>query len=286
MSALHASTSARNAAPADASSDAATEIVDLARYPILDAASPAGRALVEDCRRQLKATGSCLLHGFVRADRIEQMAREGAEVAPQAFRAPGIRKGTAYLEAPNEDFPPEHPRRRLQTSSVGAVAYDLIPPAHLLRRLYESQGMLEFLARTLGVDRLFRYADPLGALNVAVMGEGEHLFWHFDQTDFVVSVLLRDCEKGGEFEYVPNIRTPDQENYDRVGRLLDGDRSEVVTLEHRPGTLALFQGRYSIHRVAPVEGRTDRLIGLLGYDTKPDTFSSERLKLRRYGRLN
>ncbi len=282
MSALHASAPSVDARDADA----ATEIVDLARYPILDAGSAGGRALVEDCRRQLQATGSCLLHDFVLPAQIAQMAAEAAEVAPLAFRAEGVRRGTAYLEAPNEDFPPDHPRRRLQTSSVGAVAYDLIPPAHLLRRLYESPGMLAFLARTLGVERLYRYADPLGALNVAVMGAGEHLFWHFDQTDFVVSILLRDCEAGGEFEYVPNIRTPTQENYDRVGRLLDGDRSEVVTLEHRPGTLALFQGRYSIHRVAPILGATDRLMGLLGYDTKPDTFSSERLKLRRYGRLN
>jgi len=25
------------------------------------------------------------------------------------------------------------------------------------------------------------------------MDAGEHLLWHFDQTDFVVSILLQDC---------------------------------------------------------------------------------------------
>jgi len=73
-----------------------------------------------------------------------------------------------------------------------------------------------------------------------VMGAGEHLLWHFDQTDFVVSILLQDCEAGGDFEYAPNIRSAGAENYDRVRRLLDGDRSDVVRLDMAPGTLALF----------------------------------------------
>jgi len=34
-----------------------------------------------------------------------------------------------------------------------------------------------------------------------------------------------------------------------------------------------------------IAGSTDRYIGLLGFDTKPDTNSSERLKMRRYGRV-
>ncbi|HEX3500660.1 MAG TPA: 2OG-Fe(II) oxygenase, partial [Stellaceae bacterium] len=177
-----------------------------------------------------------------------------------------------------------HPRRRLQTSSVGAVAYDLIPRDSLVRQLYAWDGLLNFLAAALGKDRLYRYADPLGALNIAAMGAEEHLLWHFDQTDFVVSILLPDCERGGTFEYVLNIRDAAAENYDRVWRLLDGDRSEILRLDMAPGTLALFMGRHSIHRVTPIAGPTLRLIALLGYDTDPGTMSSERLKLARYGR--
>ena len=123
-----------------------------------------------------------------------------------------------------------------------------------------------------------------GALNVAVMEEGERLLWHFDQTDFVVSSLLQDCERGGDFEYVPHIRTPEEPNYDRIERLLDGGRDGVVTLDMKPGTMALFMGRYSIHRVTAVEGSTPRLVALLGYDTRPGIMSSDHLKLRRYGR--
>ena len=59
--------------------------------------------------------------------------------------------------------------------------------------------------------------------------------------------------------------------------------AEPLALE--PGTFAFFEGRQSIHRVAPIGGPTDRYIGLLGFDTKPDTNSSEALKMRRYGRV-
>jgi hypothetical protein len=259
--------------------------IDLDRYPIALLGETRAQTLAGTCRAQLAATGSCLLPGFLRPDAVVRMAAEAAAIAPLAHRKPGGRGATAYLAPPDESFPEGHPRRRVQTSSVGAVAYDLIPRGSLVRALYEWDGLLEFLAAALGKDRLYRYADPLGALNIAAMGEGEHLLWHFDQTDFVVSILLQDCERGGDFEYVPNIRGAETENYDRVRRLLDGDRSEVVRLDMAPGTLALFMGRHSIHRVTPIAGATLRLIALLGYDTEPGTMSSERLKLARYGRI-
>lgn len=258
--------------------------IDLMRYPIAPLDNVPARVLAEDCRARLAATGSCLLPGFLTPGAVRTMAVEAAEIAPLAHRKPGGRGSTAYLAAPDESFPATHPRRRLQTSSVGAVAYDLIPPRALIRQLYEWDGLLAFLAAALGKDRLYRYADPLGALNIAAMRDGEHLLWHFDQTDFVVSILLQDCERGGDFEYAPNIRSAAAENYGRVERLIDGDRSEVVRLDMAPGTLALFMGRHSIHRVTPIAGATLRLIALLGYDTAPGTMSSERLKLARYGR--
>jgi hypothetical protein len=259
-------------------------LVDRARYPIDDLDAPAGRALIADCRAQLAASGACVLPGFLAADAVAAAAAEAARLAPRAHRTAGSRS-TCYLAPPDENFPPAHPKRRLQTTSVGAVAYDLIPPAAAIRQLYESEAVLDFIAAALGEDRLHRYADPLGALNIAVMEAGEHLLWHFDQTDFVVSILLQDCAAGGAFEYVPRIRSAEAPNYAAIQRLLDGARDGVIHLAMQPGTLALFQGRWSIHRVTPIEGPVPRLIALLGYDTKPGTVSSDNLKLRRYGRL-
>ena len=189
------------------------------------------------------------------------------------------------MATPDETFATDHPRQWLGNYAVGAVAYDLFPDDSPIRRLFEWEELRALVAAILGLDTVYPYADPLGALNLAVMGDGDELQWHFDQTDFVVSILLQDCAGGGDFEYVPRIRSAAQPNYAAVERLLDGGRDGVVTLDMAPGTLALFQGRWSIHRVTPIEGSVPRLIALLGYDTKPGTVSSDNLKLRRYGRL-
>ncbi len=65
------------------------------------------------------------------------------------------------------------------------------------------------------------------------------------------------------------------------GELADRIRVEPMT----PGTLMLFNGRWSLHRVTPIVGDTPRYVVLLAYDTKAGTDSSELLKLVRYGRL-
>jgi hypothetical protein len=166
------------------------------------------------------------------------------------------------------------------------VAYDLFPADSPTRRLYEWPELTRFVAAILGLDVVYPYADPLGALNLAVMTDGDQLQWHFDQTDFVVSLALQDADEGGDFEVAPRIRTAEIEHYDDVARVLAGERERVVTLPMTPGTLLIFAGRYSIHRVSPIIGKTPRLVALLGYDTKPGTMSSELLKEVRYGRVS
>ncbi len=194
--------------------------------------------------------------------------------------------GTPYLELPDETAWPEaHPRRRWARSSVHTLGYDQLPRSSTLRRLYESAELLAFLEAVLGRGPLFRYADPIGALNIAVMVDGDELSWHFDQTDFVVSIAIQSSDRGGDFENVAHVRTDGDERYDAVTAVLDEHPSaEAVVEPMTPGTLMLFEGRRSLHRVTPITGATPRYVGLLGYDTKPDTTSSELLRLVRYGR--
>ena len=77
------------------------------------------------------------------------------------------------------------------------------------------------------------------------------------------------------------------ERYDDVARVLAEDAaSPLVRVEPmHPGTLMLFNGRTSLHKVSPIGGEVPRYVALLAYDTEPGTDSSEGLKLVRYGRL-
>lgn len=167
---------------------------------------------------------------------------------------------------------------------MGAVGYDLIPATSPLRMFYEWPPLTRLLATLLARGPLYPYADPFGALNLAVMGAGDQLQWHFDQTDFVVSLAIQTASSGGDFEVAPRIRSAEDEHYDEVSAVLSGDHSAVVTLPMTPGTLLVFEGRYSLHRVSPIDGPVLRHVGLLAYDTKEGTMGSDLLRQDRYGR--
>ena len=258
------------------------ELVNLRRYPINDLSTELARQLARHCRRQLDETGACELPEFLTRDAVAKLVQEGEALSPLAYHS--VVTGTAYLEIPDESWPADHPRRFFDRTSVGVIAYDQFPAHSALRRLYEWDGLMDFIAAALAKDRLYRYADPMGALNLAVMGAGERLHWHYDQTDFVTSIALRASERGGDFEYVPLIRSAADENYTRVKRLLEGSQEGIVRVPMQPGTLLLFEGRNSIHRVTPIHGDATRMVALLAYDTKPGTRSSKVLQMARYGR--
>jgi hypothetical protein len=256
--------------------------VDLDRYPVLDAGSARYRAVVDDARAQLAARGAAELAGFVTPEGVAALVADADSLAQRAHRSGG--EGTAYLEIPDFSLPDGHPRLTWGPYALSAVAYDLIPVTSPLRRLYEWAPMASLIAEILDRGPLFRYADPFGALNLAVMGEGDRLQWHFDQTDFVVSLAIQAATFGGDFEVAPRIRRPGDERYEDVAAVLAGDQMSVVTLPMAPGTLLVFEGRYSLHRVSPISGPTVRHVGLLAYDTKPGTMGTELLRKDRYGR--
>ena len=256
-------------------------LVDLDAYPLFDLDAHAER--LDGWRAQLKATGAAELPGFLTPAGVEAMVADARSLAGRAYRSGGI--GTAYLAMPDSEAPVGHPTRWLGPYALGAVAYDLMPRESLLRRMYEWDPVKDLIEAILDRGPIYRYADPFGALNLAVMAEGDELQWHFDQTDFVVSLAIEPSEGGGDFEVAPLIRSADDERYETVGGVLDGsDLSGVVTLPMTAGTLLIFEGRHSLHRVSPVQGQTPRLVGLLAYDTQPGTTGSELLRQNRYGR--
>lgn len=258
-------------------------LVNLDRYPIHDLAAPRTVELARECRERLNATGVAIIPGFVLPAALASMVAESARLA-QGTHHQDL-SGTAYLEIPSPDWPAGHPRLAQGRSSLTAIPYDDFPSDSPLRALYEWDGLLAFIALALGKERLFRYDDPLGALNVASMTDGDELWWHFDQTDFVVSIALQSSERGGEFECASMLRESDDERYDEVTAVLAGRTPErITTVPMTPGTLMFFEGRSSLHRVTPIEGPTPRYVALLAYDTRRGTCSSELLRLVRYGR--
>jgi hypothetical protein len=262
--------------------DVIGRIVDVERYPILDLDSPGARAVVAEHRRSFADRGVAIMPGFVRPEALDRIASDALALREQAHLEDVW--GTPYLELPDESLAEGHPRRTLVQSITWVIAYDLVPTDSPLRVLYEWDGLIAFLADMLDRRPLFRMADPLGALNLTVMDESHVQGWHYDNTDFVVSLAVQPSVAGGDFECASAIRTADDEHYDDVKRVLAGESDALEVVPMTAGTLMVFAGRNSLHRVSPVAGPTSRIVGLLAYDTKPDTDTSEIFKLVRYGR--
>jgi len=163
-------------------------LVDLDRYPVLDTGGAGFRAMVEDARTQLAGTGAVELAGFLNPTGVDALVADADALAPRAPHSAG--EGTAYLEFPDSSPPDDHPRLTWGHYAVGAVPYDLIPKASLLRQVYEWEPLRNLVEEILDRGPIHPHADPFGALNLAVMHEGDELQWHFDQTDFVVSLAI------------------------------------------------------------------------------------------------
>jgi hypothetical protein len=269
--------------PADVSTRLSPrDLIDIARYPVDDLDSDQGSALIDRCRRDLAASGSCQLQGFLTDDAVTQLTREALALGHLGVRKEGTHN--VYFEDIDPTLPEDDARRIMQRSSQSTVAYDLIPPDSGIRALYEWDPLLRFVGTALEKAPFYRQEDPLGALNLVYYEEGDELGWHFDRAEFVVTLMLQPAASGGDFEYIPNLRNETEENYPRVRRLLKGDTADVIHLPSSAGTLAFFRGRHSIHRVTPIEGGVLRTNAVLSFADRPGTRLNELTQQLFYGR--
>jgi len=251
-------------------------IVDFERYPL-------GASLVEDCRKALRREGAVKLEGFVRPEAVARMVDDANALASRGY--PNDASHNAYFDDEiDESLPADHPRRLLVRSAQKAVAMDLLPDDFAPRAIYESDEITRFVAAVLEKDVLYRSDDALDGCNLTVYDEGDELGWHFDQSEFSVTLMIQRSDAGGDFEYVPLVREPDDEHYDAVGDVLQGTSDRVKLLASEPGTLAFFRGRYSLHRVPPIGGPTPRMNSVLTYVSEPGHKLSAMAQQLYYGR--
>lgn len=243
------------------------DVVDLRRYPIGEPDSAGYRALVRACGDQLRDRGVAQLDGFLTPAAVGEMIAEAGRLADRAWASDQAH--TVYFRPPDDAAGADHPRALLQHSAKKAIAYDLIPASAPIRRLYESDDMTAFIAAVLGKPVLYRSADPLDALEIAVFEDGDELGWHFDNSEFSVTVMYAEAEAGGHFDYCPGLRDEHDENYPGVREILLGGPDGVVRLPTSPGTLAVFRGQHALHRVTPVSGPRPRVNSVLTYGEHP-----------------
>jgi hypothetical protein len=258
------------------------EIIDIRRYPLADPGSHAWVRAVADARRGLRQSGCAVLPGFVPVSRLEMLRAECASLVGKAYD--DDRLVNVYNTLADPDLPEGHPARHVMTRGNAFVARDDIPGHFIIHRLYVSELFQRFLADCLGRHRVHPYADPLAGLVVNVIRPGREHPWHFDTNEFAVSMVTQAPESGGVFEYVPNIRTPQSENFPAVAAVLCGDGGDLIhALPLRPGDLHIFLGRYSVHRVCAVQGRA-RYSAIFSYSGRPGVIGHPERTRQLFGR--
>ena len=243
-------------------------LVDLDRYPI-DDLDGRGTALLKACQSALQESALCYLPNFLLPETLNSIRGEILDAQDSAYWIESER--TPYSWRDLTHLPESHPARIRSAHRLGSVTRDNFDEAGKLLSLFKCDELTEFVRRALGVATLSRVHCPYLSMNVKVMGEGARHGWHFDANDGVVSLLIQEANEGGHYEYAPYIRSTENENYERVAEVIRGDTALVKRVDITAGTLCLFKGSRSLHRVSPVtRGNPDRLIALFAYDPQPD----------------
>ncbi len=255
--------------------------VDLERYPIDRLDSPEGQALVARCQADMAARGVSQLPDFLTALAIGEILATTRQLSPQGWASESTHN--VYF-TPLAEASPRSAASMPQRSAKRAIACDLLPTDLPIRGVYESASLTDFVRRVLGKLTLYRSADPLDALEIAVFEPGEELGWHFDNSEFSITIMLQMPDGGGEFQFIRALRSDGDANEPGLLAVLTGDHGAVETLDTSPGTLALFHGHHALHRVTPVQGSRPRINAVLTYGEQPDMTLSPLTQKLFYGR--
>ncbi|MCH8550363.1 MAG: hypothetical protein LAT62_00410 [Natronospirillum sp.] len=260
-----------------------TGLLDLERYPIDKLDSDEGQALVRHCRKQLEDDGCVVLDQFVPTEALARLEAETERLSPDAHY--NQTETNPYNGDPDPSLPTNHPKNRFADRTNGFVAGDRINSETIIRQVYESSDFQRFIAAVVELEEIHEYADPLAGLVVNVLREGCQHPWHYDTNEFIVTMMTRQSEGGGRFEYAPGIRSPEGENFSGVEKVLDGDHSQVRKIDLQPGDLQIFFGRYSLHRVTPVSGARERHTVIFAYAKEPGFIGRPERAKRIFGRM-
>ncbi len=266
-------------------SDAPLAIVaalDLDSFPLGEPTSAGYGALVARCRDELLHRGMFDLVGFLRPGAIAQsLATARPLIEHHSFEH--RRTHNIYFLPSVAGLPPEHPALRQVETSNRTVCADQLTGSALLA-IYEWTPLRRFIADVIEVAELHPMDDALARVNVMSYREGEALNWHFDRSEFTTTLLLQSPTDGGSFEFRPALRSADDPNYDGVAQLIEGTDPLVQHHDIEPGTLTVFAGRHTAHRVTEIIGERDRVVAVFSYFEQPGIVFTDAERLGFYGR--
>jgi hypothetical protein len=258
------------------------DLLDLERYPIGSSDSPQAAALADRCRAELSAQGMFNLDEIVKP---AALVRAVSELEPLIERVGyrHARRHNIYFDNHIPGLAADHPGlKQVETVNYTLCGDQLL--GTVVDHIYQWAPLAAFLARVMDKPALYPMADPLARVNVMAYGPGEALNWHFDRAQFTTTLLIQPAAAGGEFEYRSRLRSETEPNYAGVARLLRGEDPEVRVQPLAAGSLNVFAGKNTAHRVTPVQGDRRRIIAVFSYFDRPGVTFTDAERIGFYGR--
>ena len=261
------------------------DLVDLDAFPVHEPASAGYVAAVDRARVGLRSEGCAVLRSFVRPAAVARLNDEVYERKHATHYSTQVMNPYFHTDF-NPDYPADHPVNTFIERSSGFIPGDAWDPGCATDVLFRAPEVARFIADCLEIAALHCYDDPLAGLTSNICDPGQQFTWHFDTNDFAVTVLVQPAADGGLFEYVPQIRSADDEGFDAIADVLAGGRDGVRTLELRPGDLQIFRGRHSLHRVTRVgAGSRPRHAAIFAYTQEPGVIGRVARTRQLFGRV-
>lgn len=257
-------------------------LLDLDAYPLDKPESPEYAALVAKCKKRLAEDGMFELVGFLRPEVTAKAAAEATPaMATESHRH--ARSHNVYFRDSVDGLSDDDPvLQKVETVNHTLCADQLV--GNPVLDLYEWPAFADFLAATMGKDKLFCMEDPMARVNIQASRDGEALNWHFDRSEFTTTILLQAPDEGGELEYRKDLRSSDNPNYSGVSAVLRGEDPDVRKIKLNPGALNVFRGVDTLHRVSRVKGPTERMVAIFAYFDRPGVVMTAKEQTGFYGR--
>lgn len=231
---------------------------------------------------KLEKDGILIFNSFIGTDGLKTLQDEANDLKKHSYRSSS--EYNVYISEYDNTFSSDSPRNRIMSTSKKCIPNDLIPKYSILQRLYDSSFLKDFFCELLDKENLYPYEDSLSSININYYDKGDALGWHFDNSDYTITLLIKNCTKGGVYEFFNDMRYKDgKEDYAFVEKILDNEVSGTK-IDSFEGDLMIFKGNKSIHQVTAVE-EGERILVTFNYNEKIGVSLSEKSRKTFFGRI-
>ena len=230
----------------------------------------------------LESEGILIFNSFISNNGLAILQKEANDLKNLSYKSSS--EYNVYVSEHDSSFSNDSPRNRIMSTSKKCIPNDLIPDNSILQKIYDSKIIRSFFKDLLNKNELYPYSDPLSSININYYDKGDALGWHFDNSDFTITLLVKNCKKGGVYEFFNDMRYKDgKEDYAFVEKILD-NRVSGTKVDSFEGDLMIFKGNKSIHQVTAVEAG-ERILVTFNYNEAEGIPLSEQSRKTFFGRI-